>query len=416
MTPTPPFSRRHFLGGLLGAAATAPMASLAAAEPAAAAPSPAPAAPPSFDRKIKLGVVGNGGRGAWIAGLFRDHGGFDLWSVADYFPAVADACGEAVGVPPERRFSTLSGYRRLMESGVEAVALEAIPYWYPEHARAAVAAGLHVYMAKPVAVDVPGALEIRQLGAQATQARKAFLVDYQMPTDPINQEVVRRIRAGGLGRLAQIHTMGVGGPMNDQPIGDTIEDRMQNLIWVSDAALGCDHIGNYGIHALDAALWVMGTLPVAASGGSRRVRANAYGDSCDVCSVIFEYPDGTLHTHFGEGLPNSAPGDLSATFHGNEAHAILAYWGRSYVRGGPQHYGGGNVDDLYTAGARRNIARFYTEIATEQPVNDTCDRSVDGVLVSLLAQAAGARGTRVTMEQLLHENRRCEVNLRGLKT
>jgi len=37
-------------------------------------------------RKIKLGVVGCGGRGAWIAGLFREHGGYEMHAVADYFP------------------------------------------------------------------------------------------------------------------------------------------------------------------------------------------------------------------------------------------------------------------------------------------------------------------------------------------
>ncbi|MBN1341060.1 MAG: hypothetical protein JXQ73_00165 [Phycisphaerae bacterium] len=57
-----------------------------------------------------------------------------------------------------RRFSGLSGYKKLIESGVEAVALETPPYSFPEHTRAAVEAKLHVYMAKPVALDVSGCL------------------------------------------------------------------------------------------------------------------------------------------------------------------------------------------------------------------------------------------------------------------
>ena len=65
-------------------------------------------------------------------------------------------CGKALGVDKSRCFSGLSGYKRLIESGVEAVVIIDVPYFYPEQAKAAVAAGLHVYMAKPVAVDVPG--------------------------------------------------------------------------------------------------------------------------------------------------------------------------------------------------------------------------------------------------------------------
>ena len=78
-------SRRQFLGGALAAAASGTLlgnsASLAADQTAAEAK------PGSFDRKIKLGLVGCGGRGSWIAKLFQQHGGYDLYAVADYFPS-----------------------------------------------------------------------------------------------------------------------------------------------------------------------------------------------------------------------------------------------------------------------------------------------------------------------------------------
>ena len=132
---TTALNRRQFLGGAL--AATAASASLGnwsglAAEDAAVATKPV-----TFTRKIKLGVIGNGGRGAWIAKLFQKHGGYEMHAVADYFQEVADKCGDELGVDKARRFSTLSGYKKLFESGVEAVALETPPYFFPEHARAA---------------------------------------------------------------------------------------------------------------------------------------------------------------------------------------------------------------------------------------------------------------------------------------
>src|SRR5882724_7619602 len=108
---------------------------------------------PVIGRRIKLGLVGCGGRGSWIAKLFQKHGGFEFHAVADYFQSAVNKRGDELGVDMSRRFSTLSGYKRLIESGVEAVALEVPPYFFPEHARAAVDAGLHVYMAKPIASD-----------------------------------------------------------------------------------------------------------------------------------------------------------------------------------------------------------------------------------------------------------------------
>ena len=157
-------SRREFLGDTFVALASAALlaAKVGRAEDAATPP------PVVYGRKIKIGVVGNGERGSWIAGLFLAHGGFELHSVADYFPDVVAKCGDSLGVDKARRFSGLSGYKRLIESGVEAVAIEAIPYFFPEQTSAAVEAGLHVYMAKPVAVDVPGAMRIAAAGKLAT--------------------------------------------------------------------------------------------------------------------------------------------------------------------------------------------------------------------------------------------------------
>ena len=405
----PPFSRqllsrRDFLG--TGAVALAAGVSGAAF----AAPAVAP------NRKLKLGVVGNGGRGGWIAKLFQAHGGYEMWAVADYFPAVAEKCGSELGVDPARRFSTLSGYQRLLECGVDAVALETPCYFLPGLAAAAVAAGKHVYMAKPVAVDVPGALQVLAAGQEARRRRQAFLIDYQMPTDPVNIDVVRRIHAGGLGKLVQLRSTGIAGGLKDPPKTDSIENRLRELIWVSDVALGCDSLGNFDIHAIDVALWLTGQRPVAASGRSSIARPDPHGDARDVCSLVYEYASGVIHNHYGQNLKNNAAGDLSVAAYGTEANALINYWGKSFLKGGTQHFGGGEIVNLYQAGAQRNIARFHQAIAAEDWGNSTLERSVDGVLTCLLGMTAAERGIRLTMDELLRENRRREVDLRGLKT
>ena len=40
----------------------------------------------------------------------------------------------------------------------------------------------------------------------------------------------------------------------------------------------------------------------------------------------------------------------------------LSYSGKAYVRGGPHHVPGGAVENLYDAGAVRNIATFYEAV------------------------------------------------------
>jgi predicted dehydrogenase len=400
--PAPTVNRRGFI---LGAAATA---ALAVVRPEAVRGAEA-------NSKVQIGIVGHGGRGGWIAKLFQKHGGYQFTAIADYFPQVAQAGGEALGIDPARRFSGLSGYRKLIESKVDAIVLETPPYFFPEHAAAAAAAGCHVYMAKPVAVDVPGALAIEAAGKRASEKKRCFLVDYQMPTDPVNIEVAKRIREGGVGPLAQVVTTGICGGFSDPPKTATLESRLQHLVWVNDVALGCDYIGNYDIHAIDAAVWVLGQRPVAAMGASRICRANPHGDGRDVCSVVYDYADGLVHNHFGQGLGNNTDGELSVRLYGRTANALLSYWGKAFVRGGPQHYPGGPVENLYEAGAVRNIAAFHQNVTQGQFENETVRRAVDGVLTCILGREAAARRTRLTMDELLKENKRLEVDLKGLK-
>ena len=406
-------SRREFLGGAFGALASAAMlvGKVGRAADAPAAPSA------GYKRKIKIGVVGNGERGSWIAGLFQAHGGYELHAVADYFPDVVAKCGDALGVDKARRFSGLSGYRRVIESGVEAVVLEAIPYFFPEHASAAVEAGLHVYMAKPVAVDVPGAARIAAAGVVATQRQRCFMVDYQMSTDPSNIEVAERVRAGALGPLALVQTSGVGGGHDDPPKTATIESRMQQLTWDNDLALSGGYMNAFDIHALDAAIWVLGRRPVAASGASSICRPHPHGDSPDVYSLVYEYADGLVHNHFGQALPNNSAsegGGLVCHIAGQGATALVAYAGRVSVRGGPKHYVG-TVDNLYQSGVERNIAEFYRNVVGGRFENLTVPRAVDGVLTVALGREAALRRTKLTMDDLLRENRRLEADLRGLK-
>ena len=122
-----------------------------------------------------------------------------------------------------------------------------------------------------------------------------------------------------------------------------------------------------------------------------------------------------VHNHFGQGLANATDSALLAVFHGQTAHAQVNYWGKAYVRGGPQAYNGGAVDNLYQAGAVRNIATFYQNVTGGDFTNGTVRRAVDGCLTCILGREAATRHGVLTMEELLKENRRPELNLDGLK-
>ena len=103
--------------------------------------------------KIALGMIGCGGRGTWIADLFRQHGGYEIVAAMDYFQDKVNPFGEKYNVAPERRYSGLRGYRRMLEGKLDAVAIESPPYFHPEQAAAAVDAAYR----KPILRTARGA-------------------------------------------------------------------------------------------------------------------------------------------------------------------------------------------------------------------------------------------------------------------
>jgi predicted dehydrogenase len=410
-------TRRRFVGNMVSATASVSLLGSATALAAATAAAQQEAGPKPPERRIKLGILGCGGRGAWLAGLFQKHGGYEMHALADYFQDAVDACGEAVGVDKTRRFTGLSGYKKLLDTGIEAIAIEDVCYFYPEQAKAALEAGCHVYMAKPVAIDVPGCMSILASGKRATEKNLCFHVDYQMPTDPVNIEVAKRIWDGGLGMLFAVTTLGGGGAeamRADPPKEKTIESRLRGLIWNNDIPLGGDMIVNYDIHAIDAAIWIIRQRPISAVGCTRLRRPNPQSDFRDLYFVTYECADGLLWNHQTYEIPDHGR-SLVCNVHGQLASAQISYWGKSFLRGGPQHYGGGEVESLYDQGALRNIDAFYRSVVDGKFDNPTVQRAVDGTLTAILGRDAAARGTKLTMEEVLKENVKLEPDLTGLK-
>jgi len=56
---------------------------------------------------VNLGMIGCGGRGTWIAKLFKAHGGYNVVAAYDYFQDRADDLGNQVGVPEANRYTGL---------------------------------------------------------------------------------------------------------------------------------------------------------------------------------------------------------------------------------------------------------------------------------------------------------------------
>ena len=368
------------------------------------------------DSRIRAGVIGLGGRGRMITGMVQNHGGYELVALADYFDTVVNSAGEKFKVPKDKCFSGLSGYKGLIASGVEAVFMETPPYCFPEHVEAAVEAGRHVYIAKPLGCDVPGCLRIQQAAKKATAAKRVFLCDFQTRTDPFFIEGIKRVQEGEIGRIALLSSEYNDESFRDPPKTATVESRLQELIWVNDDDLGGSYIVNAGIHAIDVALWIAGQRPTSAMGASQIGRSEPHGDSHDVFSVTYEFQNGMILNHSGEHLKNRSEFRSDCLAQGSEGILETGYTSRVRILGNRTGWRGGDVVELYPRGAERNIDTFYKAITAGDYTNPTLEPSINATLTTILGREAARRRTKLTLDEVLKENRRLEPDLSGLKT
>jgi len=369
--------------------------------------------------KIRLGLMGCGGRGTWIADLFKRHGGYDIVSAFDYFQDRVDTFGDKFGVAQALRFMGLSGYRRMLEAEVDAVAVESPPYFHPEQAAAAVDAGKHVYLAKPIAVDVPGCNTIAESGKKATANRLCFLIDFQTRADPFFKEALKRVREGALGQFAFGEaTYHAGDPwlgqhkaLQEDP--NNPENRLR--AWGLDKVLSGDVITEQNIHTLDVASWIMDAPPVSAYGtGGRAVRQR--GTCWDHFALVFMYPKNVAITFSSRQFEahGTQPEGIRNRMFGTDGVLETEYGGQVLIRG-KNFYRGGSSPGIYEEGVVANIATFYNDITGSSYANPTVEPSVRSNLVTILGRTAAYENRVVTWEEVINSKTKLDPNLKGAK-
>ena len=287
-------TRRHFLekGG-----GTASLLALAAQNKAHSAV--------GSDR-LKLGLVGCGGRGAGAANqALNADDQVELHAMCDVDRGVLDkaeeilrkAKGDRIKVPPDRRFSDFTGYKRVIAES-DVVILATSPGFRPQHFEEAVRQGKHVFMEKPVATDVAGILTVLRASKEAAEKNLKVAVGLQRRHQPGYQEWIKRIQDGAIGEILALRALwnGSSRPGKVREAGESeLEYQIRN--WYYFTWLSGDHNVEQHVHNLDVVNWIMGEKhPVAARGmGGREVRNRPEnGQIFDHHFVEYEYDCGTL--------------------------------------------------------------------------------------------------------------------------
>lgn len=302
-------SRRKFLGdaAALGALSTVGTAALLNAC-SSDAKKMTLSLPPLLDQApdgalIRAGVIGCGGRGTGAAVNFLNAGpNLRITKLADVFQDRIDECRKelikekGVEIADEDCHTGFDSYMKVMDSDVDLVILASPPYFRPEHFRAAVEAGKHVFMEKPVAVDPVGVRSVIASAKKAETKDLCVVTGTQRRHQRDYIETFRQVMKGTIGNLVagncywnQSHLW------YKERLPEWTDMEYMIRDWVNWLWLSGDHIVEQHIHNIDVINWFTGNYPVRAIGfGSRHRRVT--GDLYDNFSVDYIY-EGDLHIH-----------------------------------------------------------------------------------------------------------------------
>lgn len=272
--------------------------------------------------KIHVALIGCGGRGNGALGNCMEAGKhigreMEVVATADWFKEKAERTGKRYDVPKERCFGGADAYKKLLETNTDVVLIATSPNFRPVHFEAAIKAGKHVFMEKPVAVDPPGGRRIIDAGELAKRKRLAVVAGTQRRHQRGYRRNAYAIKRGAIGKILGGCVWWCGGALWYRTEGNTDTDAdylVRN--WVSFTEMSGDHICEQHVHNLDVANWFIGHPPDNALGFGGRARRKT-GDQFDFFSIDLDYGDG-CRIHSMCRQVNGTDGGVREYFAGTE--------------------------------------------------------------------------------------------------
>lgn len=355
--------------------------------------------------KIKVGVIGCGGRGTGaIRNVLDAAPNVEIVTLGDMFKDRLDGCnGSLAGknpggaVPADRCHTGFDAYKNVLASDINYVILATPPGFRPIHFKAAVDAGKNVFTEKPIAVDAPGVRMFLEANEKAKQKGQAVVCGLQRHHQLEYLETVKRIHDGMIGDVltAQVYwNQGSIWVHPRQPGQSDMEYQLRN--WYYFTWLCGDHICEQHVHNLDVANWVLRSHPLAAYGiGGRQVRTGPdFGHIYDHFTVEYEYPNGVRVQSMCrqiDGTANRVTEYIQGTKGWSQPSSNIKVGEQTVFRtprGGTDPYVQEHSDNIHTirAGKPLNEGQYVAE----------------STLTAILGRQSSYTGQRIEWDQMLN--------------
>ena len=374
-------------------------------------------------KKLKIGLIGCGGRGTGAASqALKADSDVVLHAMGDVFEDklqtsltnLSKIHGEKVKVKEKRRFLGFDAYQKVLDSGVDVVILATPPGFRPEHLTAAVDAGKHIFCEKPVAVDAPGIRKVLEAAKKAADKNLSLVSGFCWRYHTPKRAIFGKILDGAVGEVSTVYnTYNTSAIWSHprQPGWTDMEYQMRN--WPYYAWLSGDHIVEQACHSIDMMSWAMGgKLPVNVMGtGGRQVRTDElFGHIYDHFAITYEYENGAKGFHFSRQQQNCQNSYAVEVF-GDKGRAVIDCSRNIHeIQGSNGWKFSGEPNDMY----QTEHDELFASIRNEKPINDG-EFMAHSSLIAIMGRMAAYTGKRITWEEALNSSETLGIEVTGWK-
>lgn len=345
------------------------------------------------DKKYKTALVGCGWWGNNILKYAMESGECKIVAVCDVDQGFLDATAERVRTEKGDDPKKYGDYRELLEKEKPDIVINATPdHWHPLITIAAVEAGAHVYVEKPVGHTID---EGKAMVAAARRHDRIVQVGTHRRVSPHNMSGMEFLKSGKAGKIGMVRAFVHygGGPGEAVPDSDP-PDGLDWDLWCGPAPLrpynkllhpkgfrnfldyANGQIADWGVHWMDQILWwteEKGPRKVSSTGDRHIRRDNT--EMPDTQVATFEFEDFTAcweHRYYAAN--HSEKHNIGCYFYGTEGVFHMGWldgWNFYPANGGPVVHEDPQLDDP----DQQNIRGLWSNLldcikSGERPVCD----------------------------------------------
>lgn len=384
---------------------------------------------------IRMALFGCGGRGTGVAASFTTETEAQYVALGDLFQEQTERAQASLNqaaakkgkaaISPQMLFHGPKSLERLCESqDIDAIHIATPPFFHPEHLERCAASGKHVYLEKPVAVDVPGCKRVMRAG-EKMQGRASLAVGFQLRHATPYVQLFERVKSGAIGAIVcgLSHYYAGAIPLPKRENASPNERRLRN--WLHDKVISGDILVEQNIHLVDVNNWFLNAVPLRAQGTGGRNGRQDSGDCYSHYNVTYTYPNDVhitlTSTQFIQGA-----WDVAVRYFGIDGNAEMRYDAPVRITGrNPWNFPGlgapGQVTDTAAAvtGAFKGALddadamkqrHFISSITSGRFINEA-KQGAESTLSAIMGRQAAYTGRVWSWEETLKSNETWELKL-----